>query len=226
MVRVIIESSARRGWAIEPGCLVVPKIAAVLTILCGRGAEDERKATRSIFDHRVLQIESFERNVAACAVGADVFEIAVGDPVVRYGAAGAIVQHQQEDSLAQYPVFGRCADRGSGVHPRIPFCCVVIRWIGSGRDCGHSPLRRALGIEIVAEIKRVSAEPEAGINRIKGTGEGKQRQKWFEEADLGRAVEEASGRSKTREAVAEEIVMMGAHMRRNERNSAAGVGWE
>jgi hypothetical protein len=71
-VRVIIESSAQRGWASEPGRLVVPEIAAVLTILCGRGAEDKRKAKRGILDHRVLQIESFERNVAACAVGADV----------------------------------------------------------------------------------------------------------------------------------------------------------
>jgi hypothetical protein len=65
----VIESSAQRGWAIEPGRLVVPEIAAVLTILCGCGAEDKRKATRGILDHRVLQIESFERNVAACAVG-------------------------------------------------------------------------------------------------------------------------------------------------------------
>ena len=224
-MRVIIESSARRGWAIEPGRLVVPEIAAVLTILCGRGAEDERKATRSIFDHRVLQIESFERNVAACAVGADVFEIAVGNPVVSHGVAGAIVQHQQEDSLAHGPVFGRCAQRGSGLHPRIPFCCVVIRWIGSGRDRGHSPLRRALGIEIVAEIKRVSAEPEAGINRIKGTGEGKQRQKWFEEADLGHTVEEASGGRKTRKTVEEETATK-AHGGRNERNSAVGAGLE
>jgi len=197
----------------------------VLTILCGRGAEDERKATRSIFDHRVLQIESFERNVAACAVGADVFEIAVGNPVVGHGVAGAIVQHQQEDSLAHGPVFGRCAERGSGVHPRIPFCCVVIRWIGSGRDRRHSPLRRALGIEIVAGIKRVSAEPEAGINRIKGTGEGKQRQKWFEEADLGHTVEEASGGRKTRKTVEEETATR-AHGRRNERNSAVGAGLE
>jgi hypothetical protein len=224
-VRVIIESSAQRGWAIEPGRLVVPGIAAVLTILWRRGAEDERKATQSIFDHRALQIESFERNVAACAVGAYVFEIAVGNPVVGHGVAGAIVQHQQEDSLAHGPVFGRCAQRGSGVHPRIPFCCVVIRWIGSGRDRGHSPLRRALGIEIVAEIKRVSAEPEAGINRIKGTGEGKQRQKWFEEADLGHTVEQASGGRKTWKTLEEETATK-AHGGRNERNWAVGAGLE
>ena len=70
--------------------------------------------------HRVLQVESFERNVAACAVGTDVFEIAVSDPVVSHGVAGAIVQHQQEDSLAQGSVFGRCAKRGSGAPDEFP----------------------------------------------------------------------------------------------------------
>jgi hypothetical protein len=225
-VRVIIESSAQRGWAIEPGRLVVPEIAAVLTILCGRGAEDERQATRSILDHRVLQIESFERNVAACAVGAYVFEIAVGNPVIGHGVAGAIVQHQQEDSLAHGPVFGRCAQRGSGVHPRIPFCCVVIQWNGSGRDRGHSPLRRALGIEIVAEIKRVSAEPEAGINRIKGTGEGKAAAKMVRRSRPGshRCNKHPEGK-KTRKTVEEETATK-AHSGRNERNSAVGAGLE
>jgi len=162
----------------------------MLTIPCGRGTEDKRKATGSVADHRILQVESFERNVAARAVGADVFEIAVGDPVVDYGAAAAIVQRQQEDSLAQDPVFGRRADRGSGAHGRIPFCCVVSRWIGSGRDRGHFRLLELLGIEFVAHVKRVSAEAE--IKRIKVTGAGKKRQEWFEEADLAHAIDEAS----------------------------------
>ncbi len=104
----------------------IEDVGAVLTILCGRGAEDKRKATRSILDHRVLQIESFERNVAACAVGADVFNIAVGDPVVGHAVAGTIVQHQQEDPLAHGSVFGRCSEGGSGVHRRTLFCCIVI----------------------------------------------------------------------------------------------------
>ncbi len=208
-----------------PGVSSFRRFGAVLTILCGRGAEDKRKATGSTLDHRVLQVESFEQNMAACAVGGDVFEIAVGDPVVAHGVAGAIVQHQQEDSLAQGLVFGRCAERGSGARRRIPFCCVVIRWIGSGRDRGHFRLHEPLGIEVVAQIKRVPAETEAGIKRIKVTGEAKQRQKWFEEADLGHAVQEASGGRKVRKAVEEETVMT-AHGRRNERNLAVGAAWE
>jgi len=195
---------------------------AVLTILCGHGAEDKRKATGSILDHRVLQVESFEQNMAACAVGADVFEIAVGDPVVGHRVAGAIVQHQHEDSLAQSLVFGRCAEHGSGRRRRIG--CVV-RWIGSGRDRGHFRLHEPLGIEVVAQIRRVSAETEAGIKIIKVTGEAKEWQKWFEEADLGRAVREASGGRRPRKAVEEETAMM-AHGRRNERNLSVGAEWE
>ncbi len=173
--------------------------------------------------HRVLQVESFERNVAACAVGTDVFEIAVSDPVVSHGVAGAIVQHQQEDSLAQGSVFGRCAKRGSGAHRRIPFCCVVIRWNGSGRDHRHFRLHGTLGIEVIAEIKRVSAEAE--IKRIKVAGAGEQGPKWFEEADLGHAVEEASGGRKPWKAVEEETAMR-ARARRTERNVAVGAAWE
>ncbi len=97
-------------------------LGAVLTILCGRGAEDERKATGSILDHSVLQVESFERNMAACAVGADVFEIAVGDPIVDHSMTGAIVQHQQADSRAQGLLFGPCAEHSSRAHRRIPLC--------------------------------------------------------------------------------------------------------
>jgi len=161
--------------------------------------------------------------VAACAVGADVFEIAVSDPVISHGVAGAIVEHQQEDSLAHSPVFFHCVERASGAHRRIPFCRVIIRWIGSGRDRRHFRLHWPLGIEVVAQIKRVSAEAE--IKRIKVTGAGKQRQKWFEEADLGHAVEEASRGRKPRKAVEEQIAM-GAHARRNERNFAVGAAWE
>jgi len=219
---------ARLSWQnrdgrASPGVSSFRRFGAALTILCGRGAEDKRKATGSVLGHRVLQVESFERNMAACAVGADVFEIAVGDPVVGHGVAGAIVQHQQEDSLAQGPVFGRCAERGSAAHRRIPFCRVVIRWIGSGRDRGHFRLHGPLGIEVVAQIKRVSAE--AGIKRIKATGEGKQGQKWFEEADLGHAVQEASGGRKPPKAVEEETAMT-AHGGRNERNLAVGSTWQ
>src|SRR5712692_9697004 len=215
-----------RDGRASPGVSTFRRFGAVLTILCGRGAEDKRKATGSILDHRVLQVESFEQNMAACAVGADVFEIAVADPVVGHGVAGAIVQHQQEDSLAQGLVFGRCAERGSGARRRIPFCCVVIRWIGSERDRGHFRLHEPLGIEVVAQIKRVSAETEAGIKRIKVTGEAKQRQKWFEETDLGHAVQEASGGGrKLRKAVEEEAAVR-AHQRRNERNLAVGAAWE
>jgi hypothetical protein len=187
---------------------------AALTILGGRGAEDKGNATGSILGYGVLQVEGFEWYVTACAVGADVFEIAVGDPVVRYGAAGAIVQHQQEDSLAQYPVFGRCADRGSGAR------CVVIRWIGGGRDRGHFRLPELLGIEFVAHVKRVSAKAE--IKRIKVTGAGKKRQEWFEEADLAHAVEEASRGREPRKAVEEETATR-AHTRRNQKNFAVGA---
>jgi hypothetical protein len=65
----------------------------MLTILCGRVAEDKRKATGSIAHHRALQVESFERNVASCAVWAGVFEVAVSHPVVGHGATGSILQH-------------------------------------------------------------------------------------------------------------------------------------
>ena len=193
---------------------------AALTILGGRGAEDKRNAMGSILGYGVLQVEGFEWYVTACAVGADVFEIAVGDPVVDYDAAGAIIQHQQEDSLTQDPLFGRRADRGSGAHGRIPFCCVVIRWIGSGRDRGHFRLQELLGIELVAHVKRVSAKAE--IKRIKVTGAGKKRQEWFEEADLAHAVDEASRGRTPRKAVEEETLMR-AHTRRNQRNFAIGA---
>ena len=131
----------------------------MLTIPCGRGTEDKRKATGSVADHRILQVESFERNVAARAVGADVFEIAVNDPVVGYGMARAIFQHQQEDSLANDSVFGCCPESGSGTQCGIPVCCIVIRWIDSGRDRGHFRLREFL--RSVAEVKRVPPETEA-----------------------------------------------------------------
>lgn len=131
----------------------------MLTIPCGRGTEDKRKATGSVADHRILQVESFERNVAARAVGADVFEIAVNDPVVGYGMARAIFQHQQEDSLANDSVFGCCPESGSGTQCGIPVCCIVIRWIDSGRDRGHFRLREFL--RSVAEVKRVPVETEA-----------------------------------------------------------------
>src|SRR5216684_3715865 len=100
-------SSKNRDGGASPGVSSFRRFGAVLTILCGRGAEDKRKATGSILGYRVLQVEGFERNVAARAVGADVFEIAVGEPVVSHGAASAIVQRQQEDSLAQGMLFGR-----------------------------------------------------------------------------------------------------------------------
>ena len=131
----------------------------MLTIPCGRGTEDKRKATGSVADHRILQVESFERNVAARAVGADVFEIAVNNPVVGYGMARAIFQHQQEDSLANDSVFGCCPESGSGTQCGIPVCCIVIRWIDSGRDRGHFRLREFL--RSVAEVKRVPPEAEA-----------------------------------------------------------------
>ena len=131
----------------------------MLTIPCGRGTEDKRKATGSVADHRILQVESFERNVAARAVGADVFEIAVNDPVVGYGMARAIFQHQQEDSLANDSVFGCCPESGSGTQCGISVCCIVIRWIDSGRDRGHFRLREFL--RSVAEVKRVPPETEA-----------------------------------------------------------------
>ena len=131
----------------------------MLTIPCGRGTEDKRKATGSVADHRILQVESFERNVAARAVGADVFEIAVNDPVVGYGMARAIFQHQQEDSLANDSVFGCCPESGSGTQCGIPVCCIVIRWIDSGRDRGHFRLREFL--RSVAEVKQVPPATEA-----------------------------------------------------------------
>jgi len=131
----------------------------MLTIPCGRGTEDKRKATGSVADHRILQVESFERNVAARAVGADVFEIAVNDPVVGYGMARAIFQHQQEDSLANDSVFGCCPESGSGTQCGIPVCCIVIRWIDSGRDRGHFRLREFL--RSVAEVKWVPPQIEA-----------------------------------------------------------------
>jgi len=159
--------------------------------------------------------------VAARAVGTDVFEVAVSDPVIDHGMAGTIVEHQQKDSLA--PVFRRCVERGSGMHCRIPLCYVVIRWIGSGRDRRQFRLHRPLRIEVVAEIKRVSAQAE--IKSVKVTGAGEQRQKWFEEADLGHAVEKASRGRKPPKAVDEETAMRG-HVRRNERNFAVGAVWE
>ena len=116
--------------------------------------------------------------------------------------------------------FGRRADRGSGAHGRIPFCCVVSRWIGSGRDRGHFRLQELLGIEFVAHVKRVSAKAE--IKRIKVTRAGKKRQEWFEEADLAHAVDEASRGRKPRKAVEEETAMR-AHTRRNQRNFAVGA---
>jgi hypothetical protein len=70
-------------------------------------------------------------------------------------------------------------------------------------------------MEVVAEIKRVFAEAE--INGIKVFREGKQRQEWFEEADLAPAVEEASGGKESRRAVEEETAMT-AQGRGNERN--------
>ncbi len=217
-------SSKNRDGGASPGVSSFRRFGAVLTILCGRGAEDKRKATGSILGYRVLQVEGFERNVAARAVGADVFEIAVGEPVVSHGTASAIVQRQQEDSLAQGMLFGRCAERGSGRRRRIPFCCVVIRRIGGRRDRGHFRLHGPWGID-VAEIKRVSAETEGRIKRIKVSGEAKQRQEWFEEADLGHAVQEASGGRKPPKAVEEETAMT-AHGGRNERNLAVGSTWQ
>ena len=124
---------------------------AALTILGGRGAEDKRNASGSTLGYGVLQVEGFEWNVTACAVGADVFEIAVNDPVVGYGMARAIFQHQQEDSLANDSVFGCCPESGSGTQCGIPVCCIVIRWIDSGRDRGHFRLREFL--RSVAEVK-------------------------------------------------------------------------
>ncbi len=90
-------------------------------------------------------------DVAARAVGADVFEITVNDPVVGYGMARAIFQHQQEDSLANDSVFGCCPEFGSGTQCGIPVCCIVIRWIDGGRDRGHFRLREFL--RSVAEVK-------------------------------------------------------------------------
>src|SRR5258708_28927371 len=109
MPRTAELSSKNRDGGASPGVSSFRRFGAVLTILCGRGAEDKRKATGSILGYRLLQVEGFERNVAACAVGADVFEIAVGEPVASHGAAGAIVEHQQEDCLAQDLLFVRYA---------------------------------------------------------------------------------------------------------------------
>jgi hypothetical protein len=67
--------------------------------------------------------------------------------------------------------------------------------------------------------------PNAEIRRIKATGAGEQRQKWFEEADLGHAVERASGGRKPPKAVDEETPMR-VHVRRDERNVAVGAAWE
>ena len=176
-------------------------------------------------DHSVLQVESFERNVAACAVGADVFEIAVGNPIVDHSMTGTIVQHQQEDSLAQGLLFGPCAEHSSRAHRRILFWCVLIRRIGSGRDRRHFRLHGSLGFHVVARIKRVSVETEAGIKKIKFTGEAKQRQKRFKEADLGHAVEQASGGRKPRKVFEEETAMK-THGRRNERDLAVEAAWK
>ena len=179
-------SGQNRVGRVSPESFVVPeKWGGTKAAGRARSGGDKRNSTGSILGyHSVLQVEAFEWNVTACAVGADVFEIAVGDPVVDYDAAGAIVQHQLEGSLPQSPVFGRRANRGSGVtHGRIPFCRVVIRWIGSGRDRGHFRLLEPLGIGLIVRVKRVSAEAE--IKRIKVTAAGEKRQEWFEEADPG-----------------------------------------
>src|SRR5260370_5759275 len=150
-------SSKNRDGGASPGVSSCRRFGVVLTILCGRGAEDKRKATGSILGYRVLQIEGFERNVAARAVGADVFEIAVGEPVVSHGTASAIVQRQQEDSLAQGLLFGRRAERGSGGRRRIPFCCVVIRRLGGGQGLWNFRAHGAWGIWLPG-AKRGSAE--------------------------------------------------------------------
>jgi len=54
-----------------------------LRTLRGRETEDKRKATGSIADHSVLQIKRF-RGMAAGAIGADGFQVAVGNPAQPY----------------------------------------------------------------------------------------------------------------------------------------------
>jgi len=51
----------------------------MLAILRRGGTGDKRKPTGSTEDDGGLRVEGFERKVTAYAVGADAFEIAVGD---------------------------------------------------------------------------------------------------------------------------------------------------
>ena len=69
-------------------------LGAVLTILCGCGAEDKRKATGRILPYGILQVESLKRNMATRPIRGDVFEISVRNPVVGCGVTTAVVQHQ------------------------------------------------------------------------------------------------------------------------------------
>ena len=57
----------RHDWTRGPGRLAIPEIWVVLTVLCGRGPEDKRKALGSNLGHRVLLVESFERTTVISA---------------------------------------------------------------------------------------------------------------------------------------------------------------
>src|SRR5260370_11857385 len=70
-------------------------LGAVLTILCGCGAEDKRKATGRILPYGILQVESLKRNMDTRSVRGDVSERSVGNPVVGCGVTTSAV-HPRE----------------------------------------------------------------------------------------------------------------------------------
>jgi len=90
-------SNAGRAPAVEKSVAeetITSILGAVLTILCGCGAEDKRKATGRILPYGILQVESLKRNMATRSVRGDVFEVSFGNPVVGCGVTTAVVQHQ------------------------------------------------------------------------------------------------------------------------------------
>jgi hypothetical protein len=131
-------------------------ISVFQCVSVGAERSTKGKATAGVFACRFLQIERFKRNVAPHAIDADIFEISVCEPVVRHSVAGAILQHDQEESLSHRLVssFGQSVDRCPGAGRRIlsRWCrCVCIystcrRWIR-----GNSRLHCPQGIEVITD---------------------------------------------------------------------------
>lgn len=166
-----------------------------------------------ILGHRLLQIKCFYGNVAPRAIRAGVLEIFAREPVICNGAAAAVFQNQQKESVCRRfvssfgPVVDRFFDLRRGV---LSSRCRSLRIQRNCRRCIRGDLRLSCiqRVVVIIDGERIISTSKVRRDKVKTSCEEKQRKNWLKKTNLGQAVEEAARSPRTGKAAQGKTAMM------------------